>query len=129
METLNANAMYQKNFRNKKAEEKKRVEELIENYSKLSAKKLLIEIKVNVKKNIFLSEDGQFCIREKNDQTQAIAERIEYLSIVLRTAATLKKAERLKATKKRLREEELEKHRAKMKKISKAKSLPATTFI
>ena len=129
METLNANAMYQKNFRNKKAEEKKRVENLIEIYSKLEQQKLLDDIELNLKKNICVGEDGKIRAKEKYDRTQVILERIEYLSIVLRAAATVKEAEKLKATKKRMREEELEKHRAKMKKISKAKSFPATTFI
>ena len=129
METLNANAIYQKKFRNKKAEEKKRVEELKEIYSKLSPEKLLKEIKLNLKKNISVGEDEKIRAIEKYGQIKVILERIEYLAITLRINAAADEAKKLEAVKKLLKEEELEKHRAKMKKISKAKSFPATTFI
>lgn len=122
METLNANAIYQKNFRNKKAEEKKRVEDLVENYSKLSPEILLKNIKLNVKKNIFVGEDKKIRAIEKYDRTQVILERIEFLAIALRMTAAADEAKKLEAMKKRLLEEEGEKHRSKIKKINKADS-------
>ena len=119
---MNANAIYQKKFRNKKAEEKKRVEELIQSYSKLSPEILLKNIKLNLKKNICVGEDQKIRAIEKYDRTQVILERIEFLAIALRMTAAEDEAKKLAARKKRLREEELEKHRSKIKKINKADS-------
>ena len=122
METLNANAIYQKKFRNKQAEEKKRVEELIENYSKLSPEILLKNIKLNLKKNICVGEDQKIRAVEKYGQIRVILERIEFLAFTLRMTAAADEAKKLEARKKRLREVELEKHRSKIKKINKADS-------
>lgn len=121
METLNANAIYQKKFRNKKAEEKKRVENLIENYSILSHEKILVDIKKYLKKNICINE-GKFCVVEKYGVILPILEKIEYLAISLKMTAEFAKAEKLNSKKKELREAELKEHRSKIKKINKADS-------
>lgn len=122
METLNANAIYQKKFRNKKAEEKKRVENLKEIYSKFDQQKLLDDIKLNLKKNICVGEDGKIRANEKYGRIKVILERVEYLATTLRMTAAADEAKKLEAMKKRLKEEEGEKHRSKIKKINKADS-------
>lgn len=112
------NAEYQARFRKKQEDEKKRVNELIKNYTRdnaESSEKLLVRIK-RAMRDVKVDDKGDFRAEDKYKSPNTfVLEGLEYLVLMLKNTAEKDKIEHIK----RQQQMEINRHKEKMNKIKK----------